>query len=458
VRSRMTRFGVLQVVALICTLSALLHTQKSLLFISALKVSPGYSSGSVTSAAAASAGSPRVAAHGFSSSTVHGANNATSSTTTANGFNYTWSLIHYTPKDNIDGFSSIYRLNECVVLLGKRKATPDFQVARADLCQSPPDPHSGMIKWDIIGGIPGYTGAHTYYFGSISDAYNDSNTVISATGDTGNPCIIRSTDQGKTWTTVLSYRGKSEPRAIFSPMYLKEKGEWAAYWRDDSTNTYVLRSHDDGLTWTKQNSTQGLHVGPRRVQIYNNTLYYSGVFGPEKWQGLYTAGYSVAGVTNWTGILVGKPIFAGVTVTSRGTVLAGEYATGARPVYVNLYRKGKDDSTFSLVLSGTAESSLVYFRQITEVVPGVLFAFLSCDENSQNDKDMQIYKSLDDGLTWTQEQKLMFKVPDGNGGFTTTGVNAVYGTVVMTDPVTKRKFLLAAAQPNNMVLRLDWDQ
>ncbi|MBN1295970.1 hypothetical protein JXA80_04260, partial [bacterium] len=109
-----------------------------------------------------------------------------------------------------DAFTAMHYLGSGRIIAGKRSS----QAATRFLLSS-----DYGLTWDVVG-CPSSTGAHTYFFGQNGPL------VFSGTGDTGNACLMKSTDTGVTWSVALtsgqirSLLGTANALAVFGPVYL----------------------------------------------------------------------------------------------------------------------------------------------------------------------------------------------------------------------------------------------
>lgn len=220
-----------------------------------------------------------------------------------------------------DAFSSIFHAGNGVVLAGKRTATPGNRIFRSTSNGEPG-------TWRSVGEIAGFSGAHTYWFGGHGA------TVITSTGDVGDPCVLRSTDRGATWRVVLTaaqvrvLSGGVDPGAVFSPLFVG--GRWIICLRSAVPGRHLAESLDDGVTWRQMNAT-GLTAGARRMMLTRDgRVMLAGTF-PDKGTkpGLFI---SSDGGATWAKRLDGEPVFAGMEDCGGGVLLVGTYNFGREPV------------------------------------------------------------------------------------------------------------------------------
>jgi len=218
----------------------------------------------------------------------------------------------YTGARLSDAFSSIFYAGNGVVLAGKRSNTKGNRIFRST---------DHGRSWQTTPEPSGYSGAHVYFF----DKSNETGTIITGTGDTGTPCLLRSTDMGQTWTVVLSASDAAklagcDPHAIFSPLSLG-KNRWIACFRNAKKGTHIIESTDDGASWHTI-STPTLKAGCRKMILtsYGHILC-GGVFGDStNDRGLYLSqdkGYT------WNKMISDWNAFAGMAEIPGGIYLAG---------------------------------------------------------------------------------------------------------------------------------------
>jgi hypothetical protein len=137
-----------------------------------------------------------------------------------------------------DAFSSIHYLGAGRIIAGKRSSQAVDRFALSEDYGN---------TWNLVG-CPDSTGAHTYFFGQ------NGATIFAGTGDTGNACLMKSTDAGCTWTVALtspqlrSLIGSSNALAVFSPISLGDD-RWIANIKSFDTTRKVIMSVDNGATW-----------------------------------------------------------------------------------------------------------------------------------------------------------------------------------------------------------------
>ncbi|HPQ41351.1 MAG TPA: sialidase family protein, partial [bacterium] len=137
-----------------------------------------------------------------------------------------------------DAFSAIHYLGGGRVIAGKRSSNAGNRFMLSN---------DAGETWSVVG-CPDSTGAHTYFFGQNGDL------VFSGTGDTGNACLMKSTDRGLTWSVALSSAqirsllGTSNARAVFGTVYLGSD-RWIVNVKTFDTLNKVFMSSDNGNTW-----------------------------------------------------------------------------------------------------------------------------------------------------------------------------------------------------------------
>jgi len=219
----------------------------------------------------------------------------------------------YTGDRLSDAFSSIFYAGNGVVLAGKRSNTAGHRIFR-----STDHGHT----WAPTPEPDGYSGKHVYFFGMN----NQTNVIITGTGDTGTPCLMRSTDMGQTWTVILNsdqatQLGGCDPKAIFSPMWIDGK-HWIACLRTTAKGySHIIESYDDGDTWSSV-KTSGLYAGCRRmIRTSLGHILCGGVFVDSgTTPGLYLSKDN--GVT-WYKMIDNVYAFAGMEELPNGIYLSG---------------------------------------------------------------------------------------------------------------------------------------
>ncbi|KAH3765582.1 hypothetical protein Pelo_2578 [Pelomyxa schiedti] len=231
--------------------------------------------------------------------------------------NIDW-VTAYQGEELSDAFSAIRYLGDGIVVAGKRSSTVGNRVFRSTEYGVPG-------SWYSVGEITGYTGAHTYWFGSHDGV------VVSGTGDTGNTCIIRSADWGETWAVVVdsagikTLAGGVDPQSVYSPIHMGN-GRWICCLRSSRAGKHIIESLDDGATWHQFAST-GLTAGARKMVLTKDgSVLYGGAFNDVG----ETTGVFVSsdGGSTWIKRLGGESIFSGLDDCGNGIYLAGTYAQG----------------------------------------------------------------------------------------------------------------------------------
>jgi len=248
----------------------------------------------------------------------------------------------YTGARLSDAFSSIFYAGNGVVLAGKRSNTAGNRIFRST---------DHGRSWKTTPEPSGYSGAHVYFF----DKNNETNVIVTGTGDTGNPCLLRSTDMGQTWKVVLSASAVRDlagcdPHAIFSPLSLG-KGRWIACLRN-TKKSHIIESTDDGVSWHML-ATSGLKAGCRKMILtsyghilcggcFGDTVNDIGLYmsqdGGRNWKAMIPNWYSFAGLAE----LPDNVLLAGsVSVLSMDTKVSSVNRTNNR-VYVTMANKLSD--------------------------------------------------------------------------------------------------------------------
>jgi len=213
-----------------------------------------------------------------------------------------------------DAFSSIFYAGGGVVLAGKRSNTAGHRIYRST---------DHGRTWSTTPEPSGYSGKHVYFF----DKNSNTGVILTGTGDTGSPVMLRSKDDGKTWSVVLTAaQAKSlagtDAGAIFSPLWLQDSNHWIACLRNTASGkSHIIESKDDGSTWTSVDTT-GLHAGCRRMILtsYGHILC-AGVFADSGYNpGLYL---SQNKGRSWVKVIDDIMAFAGMEELPKGIYLAG---------------------------------------------------------------------------------------------------------------------------------------
>jgi len=321
----------------------------------------------------------------------------------------------YTGARLSDAFSSIFYAGNGVVLAGKRSNTPGNRIFRStDYGRS----------WKPTPEPSGYSGAHTYFF----DKNNETGVILTGTGDTGKPCLMRSTDMGQTWTVVLSATDATalagcDPGAIFSPLSLGNR-RWIACLRNVNNKGHIIESLDDGLNWHSLPTT-GLKAGCRRMMKTSyGYILCGGCFGDRSSDiGLYISqdmGSSwKAAIPNWYS-------FAGMEELPDGVLLAGSVSVLSMKTKISSVRRSNNQVYVTLKdsLSGIQTGSCVGIASMSDssmnvhpcvqitVQDSLHFSYPNSgpdvSEHSESsavflpENPCTLYRSKDRGNTWTK--------------------------------------------------------
>jgi len=263
----------------------------------------------------------------------------------------------YTGGKLSDAFSSIFYAGDGVVLAGKRSNTKGNRIFRST--------NHGR-SWTTTPEPSGYSGAHVYFF----DKNNDTGVIITGTGDTGSPCLLRSTDMGKTWTVVLSASAATsiagrDPGAIFSPLSMGNK-RWIACFRNVLKQSHIIESLDDGLSWHTL-PTSGLKAGCRRmIRTSYGYVVCGGTFGDTvDDRALYI---STNGGSAWTPVVKNWNAFAGLAELPGGVLLAGSVEVLSMNTKISSVKRSGNRVyvTMKNKLSGIKTGSCVGFASMSD--------------------------------------------------------------------------------------------
>eukprot|EP01105_Mastigella_eilhardi_P012259 TRINITY_DN2814_c0_g1_i1.p1 TRINITY_DN2814_c0_g1~~TRINITY_DN2814_c0_g1_i1.p1 ORF type:complete len:455 (+),score=86.42 TRINITY_DN2814_c0_g1_i1:454-1818(+) len=317
-----------------------------------------------------------------------------------------------------DAFSALRYIGNGVVLAGKRSSTPGSRIFRSTK-------YGADGSWASVGEIEGYTGAHTYWFGSHEGV------VVTGTGDTGNVCMMRSSDWGATWRVILNsteidaLAGSVDPGAVFSPLHTGN-GRWIACLRSSKPGYHIIESTDDGETWHHLGAS-GLVAGARKMILTKDgkTILYGGAFADKGAAG--NTGLFISrdlGLT-WESHLLSEQIFSGLEDCGNGTYLVGTYQSGKTAIptishsrsrnvaivitrlkhglttgtHIGLYTMG--DGSFDI--RPDAEVSVVNETTFTYANPGPDVPETPDTTGRVNyAADQKIFRSTDYGKTWAQ--------------------------------------------------------
>ena len=324
-----------------------------------------------------------------------------------------------------DAFSAIHYLGSGGILAGKRSSQASNRFLRS---------LDYGATWQVIG-CPGSTGSHTYFFGQ------NGQTVLSGTGDTGNACLMRSTDLGASWTVTLSnsdlqqLTGSSSPRAVFSPVYTGG-GYWLVNIKClDSINS-ILASTDDGQTWQLAAAQPGSAASDwARQMIYTDdgVLLWPETLSDKMFR-------SEDRGASWSAVTVpGASLFQPLCDAGNGIFLAGD-ATSSASTEIRLHRSVDRGLTWSTVASVNLQRpSTTYWRDVIRA-GDALYASACCVEGTSNQRFMQLFRSVDDGASWCSVGN-PYIGPYG-------GMQATYQMCV-----TELDEVFAACQPDSTIVR-----
>jgi hypothetical protein len=288
--------------------------------------------------------------------------------------------------------------------------------------------------WEVVG-CPNSTGAHTYFFGQ------NGATVLSGTGDTRSACLMRSTDAGSTWTVALSAAqlsaliGSANARAVFSPVYLG-----ADYWmvnvKSFDTINKVIMSDDNGATWyvPAAQPGQGASAWARQMILTSDNVLLWPSCTTDK---MYL---STDQGTSWPSVtLPGAFLFQPLCDAGNGVYLCGE-ATTTPYAPISLYRSLDEGLSWTEVASVNLQRpTTTYWRDVIKVGNSLL-ASACCVEGTSDERHMELFLSEDDGATWLSLGN-PYVGPYG-------GMQAIYQMCV-----TELDIVFAGCQPDSTILR-----
>ncbi len=324
-----------------------------------------------------------------------------------------------------DAFSAIHHIGNDRIIAGKRSSGPNdrFLLSTDD-----------GATWTPVA-CPGSSGAHTYFFGQ------NNGTLLSGTGDTGNACIMRSTDKGSSWSVTLSAAqlgtliGSSSPKAIFGTVHLGA-GHWLVNVKAFDTTIKVIESIDDGVTWTVPAAQPGQGAtswARQMIQTSDGVLLWPSCNTDQMYRS-DDLGQSWSPAT-----VPGAALFQSLCDAGYGAYLCGDLTTAPNGV-IRLHRSHDQGRTWSAVAAAKLQRpTMTYWRDITGT-NGVLYASACCVEATSNERKMQLFRSANYGKTW---------VSLGNpyiGPF--GGMQAIYQMCI-----TDHGEVFAACQPDSTILR-----
>lgn len=324
-----------------------------------------------------------------------------------------------------DAFSSIHNLGGGWIIAGKRSSSA---ANRFLLSQD------RGATWTVVP-CPGSTGAHTYFFGQHGT------TVLSGTGDTGNACILRSTDGGLTWSVGLAAPqlraliGSADAKAVFGLVHVGG-GQWLANVKSLDAPVKIISSQDDGLTWAPMAAQPGQAPSAwARQMIYTSDgiLLWPSVLTDKMYRSLDKG-------TSWSMETVpGARLFQPLCDAGQGVYLCGEVTTSAASP-IHLFRSGDRGQTWRKVASVNLQRpTTTYWRDVTRS-GNALFASACCQEGTANQREMQLFKSTDTGKNWISLGN-PYSGPYG-------GMQAIYQMCA-----TSSGEVFAACQPDSTIIR-----
>ncbi len=288
--------------------------------------------------------------------------------------------------------------------------------------------------WEVLG-CPNSTGAHTYFFGQNGD------TVFSGTGDTGSACLMKSTDAGRTWTVALSAAqlsslvGSANAQAVFSPVYLGEN-RWIANIKSFDTTKKVIMSSDNGATWYVPSAQPGQSASAwarRMILTSDNLLLWPSCLTDKMYLSTDQGG-------SWFTVTVpGASLFQPLCDAGNGVYLCGDVRT-TPSTPIRLYRSLDQGLSWTEVLAVNLQRpTMTYWRDVIKV-GGSLLASACCVEGTSNERYMQLFVSTDDGTTWVSLGNPYYG-PYG-------GMQAIYQMCA-----TELNIVFAGCQPDSTILR-----
>lgn len=325
-------------------------------------------------------------------------------------------------------YSSVKYLDNGIALAGRLSSTVASRIFRST---------DYGKTWSTVGVIAGFTGASTYHFG-----YNPATgTVIVGTGDTGNVCLLRSTNKGANWSVVMTTdqiqtlagtTNTTNVSAIYSAVYVGNN-KWLCLVTNTENSNYIFQSTDDGATWSIGSSTGLTSYGRKLVQTSDGRLIYTGISpNPGVW---------VSGNGGSVWIKTGSfAAYSGICDAGSGVYYVGTWATGVSPQTVYIYKSINSGISWNQVGSVAVNSTTAYIRSIISPVPNVVIAYAGCSESSPGDRQCIMLVSTNAGASWASVGN---PYTNANGG-----MNAVYDSDIVEDGV-----VIAACQPDANLIR-----
>ncbi len=325
-----------------------------------------------------------------------------------------------------DAFSAIHYLGNGRIIAGKRSS----QASNRFLLSQ-----DYGATWQVVA-CPNSTGAHTYFFGQ------NGSTVFSGTGDTGSPCLMKSTDTGSTWTVALTATqintlvgSAGGAKSVFSPVYLGDN-RWIVNIKSFDTRKKVIYSIDNGANWFVPTAQPGQDVSAWARQMIlttDNVLLWPSCLTDMMYMS------TDLGVS-WTSVTVpGASLFQPLCDAGNGVYFCGEVTTAANTP-IRLYRSLDHGLSWAQVASVNLQRpSITYWRDVIRVGYSLL-ASACCVEASSTDRNMQLFLSVDDGTTWYSLGN-PYMGPYG-------GMQAIYQMCV-----TESNVVFAGCQPDSTILK-----
>ncbi len=324
-----------------------------------------------------------------------------------------------------DAFSAIEYLGDGRIIAGKRSSNASTRFLLST---------DQGVSWTVVG-CTGSTGAHTYFFG------RNGSLVFSGTGDTGNACLMKSTDTGSTWSVALSspqirsLLGTANALAVFSPVYLGSD-RWIVNVKSFDTTNKVFMSSDNGVTWylpVAQPGQGATSWARRMIRTSDGVLLWPSCQTDRMYVSTDTG-------TSWSwSVVPGASLFQPLCDAGDGVYVCGEVRT-TPDTPIRLYRsldQGQSWETAAEV--NLHRPSLTYWRDVIRAGDELL-ASACCAEGTSNERFMQVFQSTDDGATWGSLGN-PFYGPYG-------GMQAIYQMCV-----SESNEVFAACQPDSTILR-----
>ena len=324
-----------------------------------------------------------------------------------------------------DAFSAIHYLGDGRIIAGKRSS----QAANRFLLSE-----DYGATWQVIG-CPNSTGAHTYFFGQ------NGTTVFSGTGDTGNACLMKSTDAGRTWSVALSsvqirsLIGSTSALAVFGPVYLGAN-RWMVNIKSFDTLNKVIMSADNGATWYVPSAQPGQNASAwarRMILTSDNVLLWPSCLTNTMYR-------STNQGASWSSVTVpGGSLFQPLCDAGNGVYLCGDVQLDPNTP-IKLFRSLDQGTSWAKVAEvNLLRPTLTYWRDVIKVGDSLL-ASACCVEASSSERYMQLFLSDDDGTSWVSLGN-PYIGPYG-------GMQAIYQMCA-----TELNVVFAGCQPDSTILR-----